>query len=141
MVSELTGNFGSRQLVATNTSIPRNVATNTSIPRNNETASLQQSNSTSTALNAGDKGVPVSQQPGANVSSEDVMEAVHKMQDYMQVIDRDLHFSIDEESGITIVKVIDPETKEVVRQIPSEEVMRVVRSLENGGGLLSDVTA
>ncbi len=131
MVNELTGTSVSRQLVSSTTSIPRN----------NETASLQQSNSKSTVLAANGKDVPVSQQPGPNISSEDVMEAVHKMRDHMQVIDRDLHFSIDEDSGITVVKVIDPETKEVVRQIPTEEVMRVVRSLEKGGGLLSDVTA
>ncbi len=131
MVSELTGTSASKQLVSSITSTPRN----------NETASLQQSNSKGTAPAAGGKDVPVSQQLGPNISSEDVMEAVHKMRDHMQVIDRDLHFSIDEDSGITVVKVIDPETKEVVRQIPTEEVMRVVRSLEKGGGLLSDVTA
>lgn len=131
MVSELTGASISRQLVAT-------TALN---PRTSEIISLPQGSSKSTALAADGKGVPVSQQSGSNVSSDDVMEAVHKMRDYMQVIDRDLHFSIDEDSGVTVVKVIDPETKEVVRQIPTEDVMRVVRSLEKGGGLLSDVTA
>ncbi len=131
MVSELTGASISRQLVAT-------TALNPGI---SEVISLPQGSSKSTAVAVDGKGVPVSQQSGSNVSSDDVMEAVHKMRDHMQVIDRDLHFSIDEDSGVTVVKVIDPETKEVVRQIPTEDVMRVVRSLEKGGGLLSDVTA
>ena len=131
MVSELTGASISRQLVAT-TALSPGIS---------EVISLPQGSSKSTAAAADGKGVPVSQQSGSNVSSDDVMDAVHKMRDHMQVIDRDLHFSIDEDSGVTVVKVIDPETKEVVRQIPTEDVMRVVRSLEKGGGLLSDVTA
>lgn len=63
------------------------------------------------------------------------------MKDYMQRIDRDLNFTIDKDSGMTVVKVIDPSTDEVVRQIPTEEIMRVVRSLESGGGLLSEIKA
>jgi len=75
------------------------------------------------------------------ISSVDMQEAVHKMQDYMQSIDRDLHFSVDKESGLTVIKVIDPSSGDVVRQIPSEEVLKVVRSLEHGGGLLSGIEA
>jgi flagellar protein FlaG len=90
---------------------------------------------------ASGKNAPSTQSSDSAASRTDVLEAVHKMRDYMQIIDRDLHFSVDEDSGLTIVKVIDPSTDEVVRQIPCEEVMRVVRSLESGGGLLSDIKA
>lgn len=90
---------------------------------------------------ASGKSSPVEKTSESASSREDVMEAVHKMRDYMQVIDRDLHFSVDEQSGVTVIKVVDPATDEVVRQIPSEEVMRVVRSLENGGGLLTKIKA
>lgn len=90
---------------------------------------------------AGGKDSPVEKNSESAASREDVMEAVHKMRDYMQVIDRDLHFSVDEQSGVTVIKVVDPATDEVVRQIPSEEALRVVRSLENGGGLLTKIKA
>lgn len=90
---------------------------------------------------AGGNNPPQSEVAATAASREEVLEAVNKMQDYMQIIDRDLHFSIDEDSGVTIVKVIDPSTDEVVRQIPSEEVMRVIHSLESGGGLLSGIKA
>lgn len=90
---------------------------------------------------ANGKDTPASKQSDSVASPDDVKEAVHKMRDYMQTIDRDLSFSIDEESGVTVVKVIDPTTNEVVRQIPSEDVMKVLRSLQSGGGLLSDVKA
>ena len=64
----------------------------------------------------------------------DVVDAVQRVQDYVQTIDRDLQFSIDEDSGRTIIKVIDPETDEVVRQIPPEELLNVLNSLESGSG-------
>lgn len=36
---------------------------------------------------------------------------------------RDLHFEIHEDSGVSVIKVVDPSTEEVVRQIPSEEAL------------------
>ena len=73
-----------------------------------------------------------SQQPAE--AELDVVDAVQRVQDYVQTIDRDLQFSIDEDSGRTIIKVIDPETDEVVRQIPPEELLNVLNSLESGSG-------
>ena len=64
----------------------------------------------------------------------DVVDAVQRVQDYVQTIERDLQFSIDEDSGRTIIKVIDPETDEVVRQIPPEELLNILQSLESGNG-------
>src|SRR5690554_252687 len=49
--------------------------------------------------------------------AEDLSEAVSQMNDYLQASQRDLRFSIDEELGETIVKVLDRETQEVIRQI------------------------
>ncbi|QRM20999.1 hypothetical protein GBK02_07770 [Dechloromonas sp. TW-R-39-2] len=41
-----------------------------------------------------------------------------------------LEFSIDKESGESVVKVLDRQTKEVIRQIPSEEMLRIARGLD-----------
>ncbi len=43
---------------------------------------------------------------------------------------RTLNFSVDEESGKPVVKVIDFETKEVIRQIPSEEVLTMAKAIK-----------
>lgn len=133
MVNELTGSTALRQSVVSG-------ASEYTAPRKGDNAVVPVKNSEVNALATAGKDFPSGQQIDSQTPS-DVVEAVQKMRDHMQVIDRDLHFSVDEDSGLTIVKVIDPETKEVVRQIPSEDIMRVVRSLESGGGLLSDVTA
>ena len=62
--------------------------------------------------------------------AEDLSEAVSQMNDYLQASQRDLRFSIDEELGETIVKVLDRETQEVIRQIPNEVFLDIARSLQ-----------
>ncbi len=61
--------------------------------------------------------------------TDDLRRAVSNLNDHAQTLRRDLHFSIDEESGQTVIKVINPETKEVIRQIPPEEVLAIAHSL------------
>ncbi len=133
MVNELTGYTAPRQSF-----VPG--ASGSTVSGKGDNAVVPVKSSEVNALATAGKDLPSGQQLDSQTPS-DVVEAVQKMRDLMQVIDRDLHFSVDEDSGLTIVKVIDSETKEVIRQIPSEDIMRVVRSLESGGGLLSDVTA
>ncbi len=48
-----------------------------------------------------------------------------------------LEFSVDKDTGVTIIKVLDVETGEVVRQIPPEEVVAFMRQFEKNGPLLS----
>ncbi len=65
-----------------------------------------------------------------------VDEAISNLNDYAQNLKRQLHFSVDEDSGRTVIKVTDPETDEMIRQIPPEEVLRIAESLEEQSGLL-----
>jgi flagellar protein FlaG len=51
---------------------------------------------------------------------------------------RQLSFSVDEALGSTVVKVHDAESGEVVRQIPSEAVLKVAHTLHDLKGLLLD---
>lgn len=65
---------------------------------------------------------------------EKMEEAAKEMREYMKSIERDLEFSVDEDSGRTVITVIDPETEKVVRQIPPEETLHILRNMEKGGG-------
>lgn len=49
-----------------------------------------------------------------------------------------LEFSIDQDTGKTIIRVIDEHTQEVIRQIPSEELIAISRSLTKLEGKLLD---
>jgi flagellar protein FlaG len=47
-----------------------------------------------------------------------------------------LMFSVDEETGEHVVRVLDPETGDVIRQFPPEEFLQVVKNMRNLKGVL-----
>ena len=59
-------------------------------------------------------------------------DAVRELYEHIQVVQRELHFSVDEDSGQTVIKVMDLATKEVIRQIPNEEALSFARKLNEG---------
>jgi len=63
-------------------------------------------------------------------SRESLDRAVAHLNDYVQSIQRDLHFFVDKASGRSVVTVIDQNTQEVVRQIPSDVALRLARNLK-----------
>jgi len=63
-------------------------------------------------------------------SRQHVQEAIADINRYVQSIQRDLRFSVDESSGQSVVQVIDRSTQEVVRQIPSDVALRLARNLK-----------
>jgi flagellar protein FlaG len=68
--------------------------------------------------------------------AEEVESAVKKVQNFVSAKAADIQFSIDEDIGVTVVKVIDRGTKEVIRQIPSEEMLEIAKALDKLQGLL-----
>lgn len=69
-------------------------------------------------------------------SEEQVKQAVQKIQNNVDNLAHNLRFSIDEDTGKTIIKVMDVHTEEVIRQIPSEEAVEIARTLDKVQGLL-----
>jgi len=67
-----------------------------------------------------------------NGDNKKLDEVVKTLNDQMQVVKRELHFSVDKESGATVIKVMDLSTKEVIRQIPNEEALTVARTISDG---------
>ena len=70
------------------------------------------------------------------VSVESLGEAVASIKDFVQTIRRDLNFDLDDSSGKMVVKVTYRSTGEVVRQIPTEEALRLAENLEEARSLL-----
>lgn len=81
--------------------------------------------------------VPVSKDP----DSSKLKTAVQEIEKFVQSVKRNLEFSIDETSGKVVVKVIASETGEVVRQIPSEEVLKLADNLSNASSVLFNAKA
>ena len=62
--------------------------------------------------------------------------AVSQIRDFVHMVRRELQFSVDENTGRTVVTVRDAQTEEVIRQIPAEEVLNIAARLEEVNGVL-----
>lgn len=78
----------------------------------------------------------VGQDQKSQPSGEQLTQAVKQIQDVIKQTANSLQFSIDKDSGTTVVKVVDTESKKVIRQIPSEEVLAIAKALDKLQGLL-----
>ncbi|MCZ4303126.1 flagellar protein FlaG [Zoogloeaceae bacterium G21618-S1] len=65
-------------------------------------------------------------------------EAVERAQASLQAIARDITFSLNDKSGTVVIKVIERESKEVIRQIPSEEFLKIAEMLNDN---IADIRA
>lgn len=72
------------------------------------------------------------QQAKASAQRADrVEQAVARLNDYVQSTQRDLRFSVDKDLGRTVVRVIDSNTKEIIRQIPNDTALNLARNLKD----------
>jgi len=62
--------------------------------------------------------------------------AVKAVQEFTRPMSGNLEFSLDDQTGKTIIKVVDTETNELIRQIPSEEMLEIARALDRLQGIL-----
>ena len=70
--------------------------------------------------------VDVTSQPTREV----VAKAAADIQQFVQSMGRNLSFSVDEVSGYHVVRVVNPSTGELVRQLPSDELLKIARDFE-----------
>jgi len=77
-------------------------------------------------------GVNESTQPTRDV----VAQAAQQIQSFVQSMGRNLNFSVDSTTGYHVVRVSNPDTGETIRQLPSEELLRIAQSFERLGSAL-----
>ena len=78
------------------------------------------------------------QQENAAKDKKSLPEMVEALNASMQQLQRGLRFSVDDTSGRIVVKVIDLDTEEVIRQIPSEEMLAIMHSASESQSLIFD---
>ena len=83
------------------------------------------------AVTESGKKLPLDVEKIAEVSQEQVKEAVSKLNDYVQSTERTLDFQMDEDSGQTIIKVFDKHSSELIRQIPNELALELAQKLND----------
>lgn len=67
---------------------------------------------------------------------EQVQESVKSLNEFISSLNNNLQFSVDEDTGKTIVKVTDKDTNQVIKQFPSEEILSIAKAIDKLKGLL-----
>jgi len=67
--------------------------------------------------------------------------AVSRLNNHIQQVSRELEFTIDKELDRVIIKVYNTDTKEVLRQIPAEEVLSLARHLASDDSVILSAKA
>jgi flagellar protein FlaG len=84
--------------------------------------------------------VPLQPQASIHEFGKDVKQAAEKaMEDIQHFISsqqRSVRISKDEASGHMIVQLVDPASGEVIRTLPSEELLRIARTFEMLGSVM-----
>ena len=87
-----------------------------------------ESSSTKPTENSSEHSQPVNQ--------AQLQDAIKATNDFVKPINSTIEFSMDKDAGELVVKVVDNTTKEVIRQIPSEEMLIIAKALDKIQGLL-----
>ena len=68
-------------------------------------------------------------------SREVMQRAADQIRGYLSDAGRDLNVFVDESAGYYVTTVVNPNSGEVVRQIPAEETLRIARNVQEMPGL------
>lgn len=63
-------------------------------------------------------------------------KATEQINEFIKSSSRNLQFSVDKGTGRIIVKVVDQESGEIIRQIPPEETLAIAKNLDNPQGVI-----
>jgi len=72
------------------------------------------------------------------LSVDELTKVAQQLQDFVSGMNKSLEFSVHEESGRNVIKVIDKDSGDLVKQYPSEEVLDIVSKLAKATGTLVD---
>ena len=99
-----------------------------------EAASVQAAPTASHPASGGNTGDPKT--GGSSPSPDQVAQAVRRANDLFAVKGQHLHaaFEKDQATGITVVKIIDSNTNEVISQMPPKAIVEFARSLGQSQG-------
>ncbi len=75
------------------------------------------------------------------VSEEEAKKIVSEINNHLQISNTELNFSVDKETEKMVLKVVNSQTGELIRQIPAEDVLRLAARISKLLGVLVDENA
>jgi flagellar protein FlaG len=94
------------------------------------TAATRRTEAGGKSLPPGGQAAPAARQPAR---SETVEKAIEQIRSFLRDSQRQLNFERDEATGRTVIRVIDPHSGEVIRQMPPEEILNLAAMLHQKG--------
>ncbi len=80
---------------------------------------------------------PVDKAAARQAGSPDPLdEAINNINKSLKVSGQGVEFSVDDDSKRLVVKVVDKDTREVLRQMPSREALEIAKALDRSQGML-----
>ena len=116
------------------TSIPSNLTRN--VVSADAFADRQSLNPATNASNARPVEQALASEGNNSARQQAIEQAVKNVNDFVKPINNSLSFKLDQDTGQTVIKVVDLSTQEVIRQIPSEEMLAIAKALDTMKGLL-----
>lgn len=116
------------------TAVATAVRTATDAPRAAEAAPRSQGPSAAEVSTA--QAVRPAEDTRESADRRQLQESLERVNEAVKVFNSSVRFSVDEETKQQVVKVVDVETDEVIRQIPSEDVLAIARAFDKLQGLL-----
>lgn len=107
-------------------------ATNATENKPSNSANLTAVADTTDAVKNANDGTPSKE----GETSKDIESAVQGANRFFEQVSRELRFERSDVNGSMVVKITDQTTGEVIRQIPSEEMLKISKELETISGLL-----
>ncbi|MFM9885197.1 MAG: flagellar protein FlaG [Burkholderiales bacterium] len=86
--------------------------------------------------------IPRANSIGSSISSRTdpdqnaIKAAITTANQAMISVNAQVQFQFDSESGRTLVKIVDTESKTVIRQIPTDEILVIARNIDRLQGLI-----
>lgn len=78
--------------------------------------------------------------PAPGATSAQLNAAVDQANKSMQSIDSTVQFEVDPDTNVMVIRIVDSSDHQVIRQVPTEEMLRIAKSLEQQlqGALLNE---
>jgi len=82
--------------------------------------------------------VEVPAEPQQKLSRQDIEAQARALEKTFQAFNRRVELSVNEQINQVIIKVVDAETDKVIKEIPAEEIQRLIARIKETIGLLVD---
>lgn len=80
--------------------------------------------------------VPPARESSQQSTNQQLENATEEMNQQAQRLNRELHFSINEDTGETVIKVVDSQNQKLIRTIPSDEFLDLQQQFNESLGRL-----